>query len=888
MMMLDRVITGLHAELDLNADQIADLLWLMTIVHPSQNESSNLDLATSLPFQSLPSVPLRPFGVRSPLDTASSDSEETARRVPEEGAPLRPRRSGATGQTDKSLADRATQPIKVPDTASLRSPLALSRALRPLIRQVPTGAMQALDEAATVKRIAEEQIWIPVTQPKLEPWLDVVIVVDENPSMQVWRKTVQDFRNLLTGYGAFRDVQLYGLVCQHQHFYLRPNWGSDDVASELLKPECLIDPNQRRLILMVSDAVGPYWWNGDILSILQRWSSRGMVAMIQMLPEWLWERTALREADRVLLGAADAGVVNRQLLSEEESEGRVVMPVLALESDWLLSWSRMVAGVGSEGIYGRLLPNVDDLVRGLAENRVEVDRVQTFSGQQRIDFFQRGASILAKQLMGLLAATPVITLPVIRLIQAAMIPQSKEVLAVAEVLLGGLLRLKLGQTGAIEDRVYEFVDEGEGERSEIRAELLKNVAVSTTVRALSTYIDKQFGLSLRDFLAELSSELDVEGDAEILAPFAIVSATVLRRKGREYAKFIQTVEQYYPEALPQMDLRDRSPWDSQRLNEWAIAQNIQLVPQVVPIATIRFDDRPSMPDPEDPNVLRSFEFQVVTLDDLGNIASQKTETASYFIEPLGAGVKPLELVAIPGGRFLMGSPEEEAERQSREGPQREVTVPPFFMSKYQVTQAQWRYVAETLPEVGRELKVDPVIHKGPDNPVERVSWLDVQEFCARVTVLAGRICRLPSEAEWEYACRAGTTTPFHFGETISPEVANYDGSATPYGKGKKGVDRNETIPVGSLDFANSFGLYDMHGNVWEWCEDDFHDNYQGAPDDGSARKDASNDSGSKILRGGSWIGNPWLCRSAFRNWYPVVSRFNYFGFRVVYSSSRIL
>ena len=188
----------------------------------------------------------------------------------------------------------------------------------------------------------------------------------------------------------------------------------------------------------------------------------------------------------------------------------------------------------------------------------------------------------------------------------------------------------------------------------------------------------------------------------------------------------------------------RGVWD-----EWAADRGLILVPQVVPIATIRFDDRPSMPDPEDPNVLRTFEFQVATLDERGNIASQKTETASYFIEPLGAGVKPLELVAIPGGRFQMGSPKTEAQRGAREGPQREVKVPPCFMSKYQVTQAQWRYVAETLPEIGRELEVDPARFKGPDNPIENVSWLDIQEFCARVTVLAGRTCQLPSEAEWE-------------------------------------------------------------------------------------------------------------------------------------------
>ena len=328
----------------------------------------------------------------------------------------------------------------------------------------------------------------------------------------------------------------------------------------------------------------------------------------------------------------------------------------------------------------------------------------------------------------------------------------------------------------------------------------------------------------------------------------------------------------------------RGIWD-----EWAADRGLTLVPQVVPVATIRFEDeRSSLAQEEDPNRLREFEFQVVKLDDRGNISSRERQTASYFIEPLGDGVKPLELVAIPGGRFLMGSPKSEAQRESREGPQREVTVPPFFMSKYQVTQAQWKFVAETLPEVDRSIDSTPSRFEGADNPVEQVSWLDVQEFCARVTVLAGRTCRLPSEAEWEYACRAGTITPFHFGETISPEFANYDGNYT-YEKGKKGVDRNKTIPVGSLNFPNSFGLYDMHGNVWEWCEDNFfHDNYEGAPIEGSAWKHASHDSGLKILRGGSWLHDPWDCRSACRDWNGSDRCHDGSGLRVVYSSARIL
>jgi formylglycine-generating enzyme required for sulfatase activity len=210
----------------------------------------------------------------------------------------------------------------------------------------------------------------------------------------------------------------------------------------------------------------------------------------------------------------------------------------------------------------------------------------------------------------------------------------------------------------------------------------------------------------------------------------------------------------------------------------------------VQVARIRFgDEAEAKPEAElDPNVLRGFEFEVVTLNGRGKIVSRVTESASYFVEPLGVGVPPLELVAIPGGQFLMGSPKSEAERLEYEGPQRDVVVPPFFMGRYPVTQAQWRWVAAELPVVNQSIDVNPSHFEGPDCPVERISWLDAQEFCARLFALTGRRCRLPTEAEWEYACRAGTTTPFHFGETISTEVANYDGSYV-YGKGRKGIDR---------------------------------------------------------------------------------------------------
>ena len=268
------------------------------------------------------------------------------------------------------------------------------------------------------------------------------------------------------------------------------------------------------------------------------------------------------------------------------------------------------------------------------------------------------------------------------------------------------------------------------------------------------------------------------------------------------------------------------------------------------------------------------------------VINRVQKTAPFYIEDLSHGIK-LEMVLIPGGSFMMGARETEEGSGDSERPQHQVTVPTFFMSKYPITQAQWKAVA-ALDKVNRDLKPEPSYFKGDNRPVESVTWFDAVEFCDRLsTKHPKRQYRLPSEAEWEYACRAGTTTPFHFGETITTDVANYCGTdneenkwSGSYGKGPKGIYRQETTVVGRFDVANAFGLYDMHGNVWEWCADHWHDNYEGAPTDGKAWLD-DNDNQLRLLRGGSWDIYPEVCRSACRNRnYPGLD-LNHDGFRVV-------
>jgi formylglycine-generating enzyme required for sulfatase activity len=279
------------------------------------------------------------------------------------------------------------------------------------------------------------------------------------------------------------------------------------------------------------------------------------------------------------------------------------------------------------------------------------------------------------------------------------------------------------------------------------------------------------------------------------------------------------------------------------------------------------------------------------------VIQYRDRTAQFYTEDalaLANGQTPLDMVYIPPGIFQMGSPEGELGRRETEAPQHLVTIAqPFFIGKYPVTQAQWRAVAE-LPQVERELNPDPAKFKGDNRPVEQVSWHDAVEFCQRLEKATGRPYRLPTEAEWEYACRAGTTTSFHFGESITTDLANYRGTdreiggrtySGAYGDGPHGEYREQTTEVGSFPL-NAFGLYDMHGNVWEWCQDQWHENYEGSTTDGSAWISSDERESRRVLRGGSWYSFPGNCRSADRGGDAPDDRFNFTGFRVVCGLAR--
>lgn len=292
--------------------------------------------------------------------------------------------------------------------------------------------------------------------------------------------------------------------------------------------------------------------------------------------------------------------------------------------------------------------------------------------------------------------------------------------------------------------------------------------------------------------------------------------------------------------------------------------------------------------------LQTFGFRTVKVNEDGTTGGYIWGAAKHFNEDLG-GVT-LSMVKIDGGDFLMGATAEETSEFNYPEllPQHRVTVPSFYMGMFEVTRAQWNAVAKMEPPVNIRLRSNPSAYSRSDRtfrnevdklPVTQVTWYEAREFCDRLTRHTGykRSYRLPTEAEWEYAARAHTKTRYAFGQTIDLTQVNYDGS-DHYKQVRKGEPRRGPTPKGHYDLANQFGLYDMHGNVWEWCLDVMHDNYKGAPEDGSkpwedldAPKNAI-----RVLRGGSFWWPKSACRSATRySQTPINNNGGNIGFRVV-------
>lgn len=275
----------------------------------------------------------------------------------------------------------------------------------------------------------------------------------------------------------------------------------------------------------------------------------------------------------------------------------------------------------------------------------------------------------------------------------------------------------------------------------------------------------------------------------------------------------------------------------------------------------------------------AFTFETAMVDEMG-VVTREPAQGKLYRETLADGVT-LELVEVAGGSFCLGTVAEE-DSNDNESPRIAARVPGFYCGRFEVTQAQWKAVA-AYPKVKIDLPANPSEIKGDTLPVDNVSWDESVEFCARLSRKTGRIYRLPSETEWEYACRAGRTTPFGFGMTLSQTVENYD-SSLPFGDEPTVPAFKRAIPVGS-GLPNPFGLSDMHGNVREWCLDEYCKHFTGSHAVGAPTRNLrlAEDRLQHVIRGGSWAVSPNICRAAVRDHDLFSAKNSLLGFRVVVS-----
>lgn len=541
--MIDTLITALSNELELSAEEIADTIWLALQIQESQSESTTTPKKNDLP-PPLRSEELEGETLAETKTQTSNLGQSASKQLPDE------QEAGIYPRNQQETLFKSELSFKVPDAPSLRKPLTLARALKPLMRRIPSGTTLVLDEAATTQRIANEGLWLPVLRPTLEPWLDLELVVDEGISMQIWRHTIRELERLLKNYGIFRDMRVWGLITDNLgQVQIRRGIGATAKNQSPRSPAELIDPSGRRLVLVVSDCVSSLWRDGKVTTTLEIWAKQGSMAIVQMLPKWLWKRTALGRASEVWLQGLNPGEFNQKLIAKEvslwdelEETRGVKVPVFTLEPDKVANWAQMLSGKGGIWTSGYVF-KLDPIPVNKGRELFNLNYGQQ-SAEQRVQAFRVTASPMARKLAGLLAAAPAISLPIVRLIQRTLLKESQQV-HMAEVFLGGLLK-PLSEINAETnpDRVqYEFMD---GVR-ELLVDSVPSGYVLNVVDEVSKYVARKVGLSLENFAAVLRNpqqvrDSDIAGD---VGYFARVTAQVLRRLGGEYTRFAEELEKQW-------------------------------------------------------------------------------------------------------------------------------------------------------------------------------------------------------------------------------------------------------------------------------------------------------------------------------------------------------
>ncbi|MDT9295068.1 MAG: SAV_2336 N-terminal domain-related protein, partial [Arthrospira platensis PCC 7345] len=411
------LVQALQQEFQLSAKDIADIFWLASHIDqysesvtpakepspsPSAEPSSDSSSSSQTPPESPPQPVSQADNPKNPPENSPEDKSTSSVSPQPPQAEIVPK-----PEPSQTAAGGGGLSIRLSDAPSLREPLTLARALKPLMRRVSGGRDWVIDEVATSEQIASQGIWLPVLRPRLEPWLDLDLVIEDCVSMLLWRHTLRDLEKLLKNYGIFRDVRVWSLLTDNpEAVKIRRGIGATAKHQAPRSPRELIDPTGRRLVIVVSDCVSKVWREGKMTPILDLWAKRGSMAILQMLPEWMWKRSGLGWEALVRLQGLNPGDWNQNLKvdefplwwDEEVTHQVVKVPIFTLEPESVGSWARLVAGKGNVWAAGYLFKYAEHQRR-----RQRPNSGGELTAEKRVNGFRATASRVARKLAGLLA-----------------------------------------------------------------------------------------------------------------------------------------------------------------------------------------------------------------------------------------------------------------------------------------------------------------------------------------------------------------------------------------------------------------------------------------------------------------------------------------------------
>lgn len=780
--------------------------------------------------------------------------------------------------------------IRVPSPPSLAERDRFVRQLKLLRRLHPSVRRQELNLRATIQRFCEEQIPEPIFSPGYDRTLNLTFLIDSSATMDMWRTMACELFQVLEASGAFVHSRALVWSWTEEQGRLLPTFSSLEPVSASGKPCPATSPvedelrfSARDVLLLFSDCTARRWYRSDCLAVLQAWASRGHLVIVNPLPTRFWARTALEGAGRIQMTMSDAGAPNACFrvdsplgpIPPETLNNSLALPILSPEPAHLHAWARFMA-LRRRAFPGRLLSPRSTPVSPVPTALAPEEH------QRRLAVFKRQSTPEAVELARLIAASPLVNLPIIRLLRTYLLPRIRPSANAdnhgydADVLLSGLLHIAKQVDPSQPDRaIYAFHDEanracllGELPRSRIQ-EVFDTIGFYIEGESLPPEAGRFDG-----FVAMLRNPEQALGNElyHVHEVVQVAASVIFRRLGGHYAELLKSQGQ--PSCLTDLNAALVRAEAAQRRGD--IETAIRVLNDAADISTAEAwqQARPLVDE------LLAVYAGLLRLP--GLVAGEEVEAGGErepFVEP----VTGMVLAPIAAGCFLMGSPKEETGRFEDEVQHRVTLSQDFWMGIHPVTQQQYQKIMEE----------NRSRFQGEKRPVENVSWHDAVEFCKRLTERAakhgilpeGYVFRLPSEAEWEYCCRAGTQTATAFGNQLSSDQANFDGNH-PYGGAKKGPYLEQTSDVGSYA-PNPWGLYDMHGNVWEWCRDQakwkdnvIADTYLDGVVDPLCQVGRY-----RVYRGGGWHNLGRNCRSACRRALDPGLRYDRLGFRVCLNRS---